>query len=610
MGELYPDSLLLSVKQPGQYVGGELNAVVKDHAAVKLTFALAYPDTYAVGMSHLGLQILYAMLNARPDVAAERVFAPWPDMENELRAARTPLLSLETHTPLSRFDAVGFSLQHEMTYTNLLTMLELGGIPLLAAKRRDNDPIVVAGGPGALQPEPLADFIDLFVIGDGEPVIGKLADALIATKGMRRDDRLAALARGVPNVYVPALYDRYGISDRASGGGLLAVSPRAPGILAAVRAAVVADFESAPYPAAPIVPMISTIHERISLEIMRGCTRGCRFCHAGMTKRPVRRRSIETLLDQARKAVAATGYDEISLASLSSSDYPHLPRLLDAFTREFAPRHISVSIPSLRVNEQLRDLPKYIKNVRKSGLTIAPEAATEAVRRAANKMITDEDLFAGVRAAYENGWMKIKLYFMIGLPGETDRDAARIAELADELSDLRREAGKPPGYVNVTISSFIPKPHTPFQWEPMARPEVLRERQDIVKRAARSRKVSLKFHDVERSLIEGVFARGDRRLGKVLLDAWRNGARMDAWDEMFDAAHWDKAFAAAGFDPIEEFALRPRDVDELLPWSMIDMGIRREFLLEERRKSLAGEWTPDCRTAGCLSCGVCAAEGL
>ncbi len=606
MGEMYPDGLLLSVTQPGQYVGGEWNSVVKDHAGLKLTMALAYPDTYAVGMSHLGLQILYSMLNDRPDAAAERAFAPWPDMEKALRAAGTPLRSLETHTPLSEFDALGFSLQHEMTYTNILTMLELGGIPILSAERRDRDPIIIAGGPGALAPEPLADFIDLFVIGDGEPVMNPLADALIATKGMPRAGRLLALAHGLPHVYVPSLYD----ICYKSGSGLLAVITRQAGLPPSVRAAAVRNLDAAPYPTRPIVPFVRTVHERVTLEIMRGCSRGCRFCHAGMTKRPVRRRSVGTLLEQARLAVEATGYDEISLASLSSSDYPDLPRLLEAFTSEFGPRHINVSVPSLRVNEQLRDLPKYIRNVRKSGLTIAPEAATEAVRRAANKMITDDDLFEGVRAAYASGWMTIKLYFMIGLPGETDEDAARIAELADKMSELRRETGKGPGIINAAISSFVPKPHTPFQWEPMAAPDVLRARQEMIKRTVRSRRVKLKFHKIETSVIEGVFARGDRRLGPVLLDAWRNGARMDAWDEGFNCEAWRKAFAGAGFDPVAEFALRPRDVDELLPWSMIDVGVRREFLMEERTRSLSREWTQDCRRGGCLHCGVCAAEGL
>ena len=605
MGELYPDHILLSVKQPGQYVGGERHAVVKDHDDVKLTIALAYPDTYTLGMSHLGLQILYSMWNARDDVAAERVYAPWPDMEGALRAASEPLRSLETHTPLREFDVLGISLQHEMTYTNILTMLDLGGIPVLAAERGDSDPVVIAGGPGALAPEPLADFIDMFVVGDGEPVTDTLADALIATKGMPRQDRLAAIARGVPHVYVPSLYDvRY-----REDGSLLAVTTTRPGVPASVRAAA-ADLDAAPYPTELVVPLIGTIHERVTLEIMRGCTRGCRFCHAGMTKRPTRWRSVETLLDQARKAIASTGYDEISLASLSSSDHPDLPRLLETFAAEFGPRHVSIGVPSLRVNEQLRDLPKYIKNVRKSGLTIAPEAATEAVRRAANKMITHEDLIEGVRAAYENGWMKIKLYFMIGLPGESDEDAARIAELADELSELRRRTGKGPGYVNVAVSSFVPKPHTPFQWEPMAPADVLRGRQAIIKRTVRSRKVKLKFHRIEPSLIEGAFARGDRRLGAVLLAAWRGGARMDAWGEMFNLDAWNKAFEEAEFDPVEAFALRPRDIDELLPWSIIDVGVRREFLLEERQRSLAGEWTPDCRAAGCLGCGVCPSEEL
>ena len=604
MGELYPDHILISVTQPGQYVGGERNAVVKDHATAKLTFALAYPDTYTLGMSHLGLQILYTMLNARDDVVAERVFAPWTDMECELRAAGEPLRSLETHTPLGEFDAIGFSLQHEMTYTNILTMLDLASVPLLAVERTDSDPIIVAGGPGALAPEPLADFIDVFVVGEGEPVVGLLADALIATKGMPRRERLAALAIGLPSVYVPAMYNMsYG-----DDGRLLAMSTLAPGVPPSARQAVVTDLDAAPYPTRPIVPLVDTVHERITLEIMRGCTRGCRFCNAGMTKRPVRCKSAGTLLAQAREAIAATGYDEIGLTSLSSSDHTDLPGLLEAFSNEFGPQHISVSVPSLRVNEQLRELPKYIKSVRKSGLTIAPEAATEAARRSINKMITDDDLFEGVRAAYEHGWSKIKLYFMIGLPGETDDDVAQIPKLAEKLSRLRKETGKGAGAINVAIASFVPKAHTPFQWAPMASPELLRARQDIIKHATRSRKIKLKFHKIERSMIEGVFARGDRRLGKILLAAWKKGARMDAWDEQFKLDVWHEAFDEAGFDPIAEFALRERGTDELLPWAMIDVGLRREFLLRERERSINREWTPDCRTAGCTGCGVCGDE--
>ncbi|MFW6159082.1 MAG: TIGR03960 family B12-binding radical SAM protein [Planctomycetota bacterium] len=600
MGELYSEDLLLSVRQPGQYVGGEVNAIVKDHRDVRLTIALCYPDTYSVGMSHLGLQILYSMWNGRSDVAAERCFAPRIDMEHELRRRRTPLRSLETHTPLHEFDVLAVSLQHEMTYTNLLTVLDLGGVPLLASEREDDDPLVIAGGPGALAPEPLADFVDAFAVGDGEPLAGPLADALIATAGLDRGERLAAIARGVDHVYVPALYDvRYG-----QDGRLLAIETNRPGVPARVSAAVVEDLDAAPCPTHPVVPLVGTVHDRVSLEIMRGCTRGCRFCHAGMTKRPLRWRTTETLLAHARAAIASTGYGEIGLTSLSSSDHPELARLLAAFSHEFTPQNISVNVPSLRVNEQLRELPKVLKHVRKSGLTIAPEAAIESVRRSANKMIADDDLFAGVRAAYEHGWQRIKLYFMIGLPGDSDEHGRRIPELAYELSQLRKETGRGPGKVVVSVASFVPKPHTPFQWEPMAAPDVLRRRQEIIKQATRSRRIRLRFHDVERSMIEAVFARGDRRLGTVLLAAWRHAARMDAWGESLDTDAWHRAFAQADFDPVEQFALRTRDPDELLPWSMIDVGVRREFLLRERERSREREWTPDCRRAGCLGCGL------
>ncbi|MFO7900384.1 MAG: TIGR03960 family B12-binding radical SAM protein [Planctomycetota bacterium] len=601
MSELYPEDLLLSVRQPGQYVGGEVNAIVKDHRDVRLTIALCYPDTYSVGMSHLGLQILYAIWNERADVAAERCFAPRADMEEELRRRGSPLRSLETHTPLHEFDVLAVSLQHEMTYTNLLAVLDLGGVPLLASERGDDDPLVIAGGPGALAPEPLADFVDVFAVGDGEPVAGPLADALIATADLDRQERLAAIARGVDHVYVPALYGvRYGRDGR-----LLAIETNRPGVPPKVRAAVAEDLNEAPYPTRPIVPLVGTVHDRVSLEIMRGCTRGCRFCHAGMTKRPLRWRTTETLLAHAREAIASTGYAEIGLTSLSSSDHPELGRLLAAFSDEFTPQNVSVNVPSLRVNEQLRELPKMLKHVRKSGLTIAPEAANESVRRSANKMIADDDLFAGVRAAYEHGWQRIKLYFMIGLPGDSDEHARRIPELAYELSQLRKETGKSPAKVVVSVASFVPKPHTPFQWEPMAAPDVLRRRQEIIKHATRSRRIRLRFHDVERSTIEAIFARGDRRLGKVLLAAWRHGARMDAWGESLNTEAWRRAFDEADFDPVEEFALRARDPDELLPWSMIDVGVRREYLLKERERARAQEWTADCRQAGCLGCGAC-----
>jgi radical SAM superfamily enzyme YgiQ (UPF0313 family) len=388
-------------------------------------------------------------------------------------------------------------------------------------------------------------------------------------------------------------------------GRLIAISPRTAGIPHTVRAAVVDDFDATPFPSRPIVPLIGTVHERISLEIMRGCTRGCRFCHAGITRRPVRWRSVETLLRQAREAIDATGYDQIGLTSLSSSDHPDLPRMLDAFAAEFGPEQVSLSVPSLRVNEQLGDLPRHVAGVRKSGLTIAPEAATEPARRAMNKMITDEDLFAGVRAAFESGWRLVKLYFMIGLPGETDEDAVHIADLAQRLSAVRTKLGKGPGLINVSVASFVPKPHTPFQWEAMATPELLLHRQKLIRQNKTYRQVKVRFHDVERSVIEAVFARGGRRLGSVLLDAWRRGARMDSWDEQFNLAAWHAAFEAAPFDPVAEIARREHDVDELLPWSMIDCGVSRRFLLAERDKARRLEWTEDCRLAGCTGCGVC-----
>ena len=589
--------ILRRVEQPAQYIGGEWNAVVKDHDAVDLTVALAFPDTYTIGMSHAGLPILYAVLNRRDDVAAERVFMPLPDMQAALREAGLPLVSLETRTPLRAFDVLGFSLQYEMCYTNVLAMLDLAGIPIRSAERGNDAPLVVAGGVGAMSPEPLAPFVDVFVVGDGEDAVLALADAALATRGMPRAERLRAMADASPCFYVPALYRE----QRDAEGTLVGLEPIAEGVPRVVRRALVEDLEQACWPTAPVVPHVEAVHDRITLEIMRGCTQGCRFCQAGMTRRPVRDRSVETLLRLAEASYQATGHNEVSLVSLSSSDYPHLAQLLDAVDESLGPRHVNAALPSLRVDDHLAELPEALRRVRKSGLTVAPEAAREELRRRINKNVTTDDLLRGAREAYAQGWRSIKLYFMIGLPGETDDDVDGIADLAREVSAQRGGGG---GQVNVAVSSFVPKPHTPFQWEPMDTPDELRRKQQRILDRARGRRVRFRCHDVDTSHIEVVVSRGDRRVAEVLARAWQLGCQLDAWDDHFRYSRWLQAFADCGVDPAA-YAHRRWPEDAWLPWDHIDAGVTKEFLLREKHRAERGEPTPDCRLGVCTRCGAC-----
>ena len=573
------ERILPLVRTPAAYVGGEWNVCRKTVTDDMTRVALVFPDTYAIGMSHLGLQILYHVLNARDDVFCERAFMPWPDMEAHLRENDIPLYSLETFTPLSAFDVVAFSLQYEMTYANVLTILDLGGIPLHASERSPDDPLVVAGGPGALNPEPLADFIDLFVVGDGEETAPALVDVLRDARGLAdRRERLTALARSNASFYVPSLYDvRY-----ADDGTLDALEPVVENIPFPVKAAVVRDLDAAPFPTAPIVPNTEVIHDRIALEIMRGCMHHCRFCHSGATRRPLRVRSVETLVELVKAAYASTGCDEISLTSLSSNDYPDLARLLAKLDAHFRPLSVNLSVPSLRVNAALMGLPELLARVRKSGLTFAPEAATSELGEIIRKNIRIDDLITGVREAYAAGWDLVKLYFMVGLPGETDADVDAIVPLAKRVSNLRRDLGGAPAKVNVTVAPFIPKPHTPFQWEPMAATPCLASVRDRLRSALRGRRIQIKFHNVQRSFLEAVFSRGDRRLGKVIETAWRTGARLDAWDEHFHPDVWHAAFDTCAIDPAF-YALRPRDLNELLPWSHIDVGHPATALVDEKR---------------------------
>ena len=575
--------LLPFVTNPAQYVGGEVNAVTKDWHAAAVRFCLAFPDTYAIGMSHLGSAIIYSILNDRQDTLCERTYAPWPDAHDRMRQAGIPLFSWESRRPVREFDLVGFSLQYEMLYTNVLAMLSLGGIPVLAADRTDADPVIIAGGPGVNNPEPMAPFIDLMVVGDAEAALPRFIDRYRDLKAAAapRDEIILALAREFDFLYAPGLIEPSWNPD----GTLAALAPTVDGLPDATVAAYVDDLETAPSPAAPVVGNSEVIHDRVTIEIMRGCPRRCRFCEAGRTKGPVRHRSPETILALAREAVANTGHDEISLTSLSPSDHPRLKAILTTLDAEFAPRSVSLSLPSLRTNDELELVPRLLGSVRKSGLTMVPEAALPRLRRVIGKPVQNEHLFAGAREAWARGWNLFKLYFMVGLPSETEADIEAIAALTRKVSDLRRETGKGPGKVNVAVSNFVPKAHTPFQFARMADEAYLTRAREILHRTLPTKRLSVRIHRVDRSLLEGVLARGDRRVAAAVYEAWRAGARFDAWDETFRPDAWQQGFVAAGLDPAF-YAHREVPTDERTPWSHVRCPRSERFLLAEHQRML------------------------
>ena len=554
------------VRRPARYIGGEINQIRKDLSQCEVTVALCFPDVYEVAMSYPGLSIIYDVLNKIDGVAAERVFAPWIDAEKVLREKNIPLFSLESRAALKSFDVVGFSLTNELCYTNVLNMLDLGGVNIRSAGRDENEPIVIAGGGQTGCCEPMAAFIDLFVLGEGEEAAVELIQLIRQGKrsGATKREILLEAAKKFEWVYVPALYT--GHESRVTGHER--------------RNAVVEDFENAPVPLRPIVPFVEAVHERVSVEIMRGCPGRCRFCQASFCRRPVRYRSVRKIIDIAKQCYHATGFDTVGLLSLSSADYPELEELIAGLHEYFQDKYVGISLPSLRVDRQLKLLPELLTSVRKSGLTIAVEAATERLRQIVNKPLKDEDLFAAVEAAYQAGWQKFKLYFMVGLPGETMEDVRQIVDLSSQLAILRRRVDGRTGEINATISWLVPKPHTPFGWlgqKPIVYFEQARQLILDRKRELRAKFLHFKFHDINRSILESAVGRGDRRMGDVIEQAWRNGARFDLWDECFDYALWQRAFEKFGMD-VESAAQRQFGRDEILPWEHLG-GPEKKYLL-------------------------------
>ena len=573
-----PGELFLAVERPSRYTGGEVNAVRKDPGSCRLRFALAFPDTYEVGMSHLGLQILYAVLNGLPEVACERCYAPWPDMEGELRRRRLPLCSLESQRPLHAFDIVGFSLQYELSYTNVLMMLDLGGIPLRREERDEAHPLIIAGGPSAFNPAPMSAFIDAFVIGEGEEVVAEIADAVmtIRRRGGKRREQLEALA-ALRGVYVPAIHT-----------GNERIGKR-----------TITDPDAWRQPLCPVVPLINTIHDRVTLEIARGCTRGCRFCQAGMVWRPVRERTPAVLEEMAEAMLRATGHDEISLLSLSSGDYSRIEPLLTTLMDRYYARRIAIALPSLRAETLTPQLIEGIRRVRKTNFTLAPEAGTQRLRDVINKGNTEKELLATTERVFAAGWKAVKLYFMLGLPGEREEDLEGIAELARRVLRTAKNRGQ----VTVSLSTFVPKPHTPFQWQRQIGIGEIVDRQEFFKRRLKNRNISVKWHDARMSLLEGIFSRGGEETGNLIETAFRLGCRFDGWSDRFRFDLWEEALRQTGIDAGAYLRERPRS--GIFPWERIDCGVRRDFLLAEAEKAEAGEATPDCRTGSCSDCGVC-----
>jgi radical SAM family uncharacterized protein len=591
------ERILLKVQKPGRYVGGEMNAFLKDWEQVGTRLALVFPDIYDIGISNLGMQILYDLVNQRSEVLAERAYAPWVDMEELMRSQGIPLFSLESKHPLAAFDIIGFSLPYETLYTNTLNLLDLAGIPLRTAERSASDPLIIAGGHACFNPEPMHAFIDAFVIGEGEDVLLEIVDAHQSGKqaGLSREAMLLELA-GIPGVYVPCFYNVKYLED----GTLASINPTIPGVPKTIIKRMVAKLP--PPTTRFLVPNIDVVHNRVSVEVMRGCTRGCRFCQAGMITRPVRERSVDEIVAAAKAAVDATGSEELALLSLSSSDYTDVLELVTRIGDEFGGKHLTISLPSLRIDSVSVALMEKLKDRRSGGFTLAPEAATERMRRIINKYITDEQLLETARQIYSRGWVNIKLYFMIGHPSETIEDVQAIADLCKRVLAEGRSVLGNKAKVHVGVSTFVPKPHTPFQWVSVDTTEQIRTKQALLMHELRGNAFKLSWTPPEDTMLEGWLSRGDRRMAEVIYSAWKQGAKFDAWQDQPHFETWTGAFSSQNLDP-SFYTHRPRRVDEIFPWEHISDTVRRKYLYNDYIRSLSGSVHPDCRE-NCDACGI------
>lgn len=595
------ERILLRVQKPARYTGGEYNEIIKDKAAVDVRFAMCFPDTYEIGMSNLGLRILYGSMNQAEGVWCERAFAPWGDMEEEMRKEHIPLYALESGDSLKNFDFVGFSLGYEMAYTNVLNMLDLAHIPLHSDQRGEDDPIIVAGGTCVYNGEPLADFIDIFSLGEGEDVTLEMIDLYRKGKqaGWSRAEFLQNAAQ-VPGLYVPSLYEISYHQD----GTIQAITPT-HGAPEHIRKRIVADLDKSYFPVKTIIPSTDIVHDRVMLEVFRGCIRGCRFCQAGYCYRPVRPKSVDLLVQQGIASCKDSGYQEMTLSSLSTSDYRPLTELCDGLLEYCDPRNININLPSLRADGFSMGIMQRLQRVRKTSITFAPEAGTQRMRDTINKNVKEEDLLQSCRTAFEGGCNAVKLYFMLGLPTETDEDVIGIARLAEKVYWTWKNyaVNKSRGLrITVSTSFFVPKPFTPFQWEAQITRDEYHRRVDLLRGSIKNKSIQYNWHEMETSYIEAVLARGDRRLGKLLETVWRKGGRLDSWSEYFSFERWMESFAETGIDP-DFYALRERPKDEILPWSMIDIGVHPEYLWREREQAYRSVITPDCRVQ-CMGCGA------